>query len=319
MVAAKHTAPGLPVLVVTLTLLVAACGSGNEVDTGGASRPTVVATTTILGDVVANVVGEEAEVVVLMPVGADPHDFQASSSQVADINRADLVIANGLLLEEGLDDVLDAAVADGARVVRLAPLLDPIPFGSESSHDHEGEQDHEGDDPHVWFDPIRMAEAARLIAAELTPIAPEVDWMGRADSYATELVAADTSIIETLAGIPSDRRRLVTSHEAFRYFADRYDFVIIGTVIPAGSTLADPSSEELADLVRVMEREGVRAIFAETTQSTALSEAIAAELGQGVQVVSLYTGSLDEPGTGADTLIGMLQTNAGRIATALDG
>ena len=305
-------------LVAALAFLVAACGSGNG-DSADPLELTVVATTTILGDVVANVVAEDADVVVLMPVGADPHDFRASSSQVAEINRADLVVANGLLLEEGLDDVLDAAAADGARVVRVAPLLDPIPFGNASSHEHGEEDDHEGDDPHVWFDPIRMAEAARLIAAELDAIAPEVDWMGRADSYAAQLVAADESIVEKLAGIPPDRRRLVTSHDALGYFADRYDFVVIGTVMPAGSTLADPSSEELADLVGLMEREGVTTIFAESTQSTALAEAVAAELGQGVQVVALYTGSLDEPGSGADTLIGMLETNVGRIAVALDG
>ena len=110
---------------------------------------------------------------------------------------------------------------------------------------------------------------------------------------------------------------MVTNHEAFGYFADRYGFEIIGVVIPGGSTLAEPSSAELADLVEVMEQSGTGAIFAETTQPTTLAEAVAAELGGEVEVVELFTESLGGPGSGADTLQEMLVTNAGRISEAL--
>ena len=309
------------VLSAVVALVLTACGS--ERDTGD-DGDTVVATTTILGDLAANLVGDDGVVEVIMPVGADPHDFQASSAQVAAISRADLVVANGLGLEEGLEDVLDAAVADGVTVLQVAPLLDPIPFSVEHDeegeiHDEEGEShDHEGDDPHVWLDPLRMGDAARFVARELQAIDATADWMARADAYSAELAALDADVVQMLSPIPPERRRLVTNHGALGYFADRYDFVIVDTVIPAASALADPSSEELAELIAVMETEQLNVIFADTTMSSELAEAMAAELGEAVEVVLLYTGSLDEPGSGADTLIGMLRANAERIAVALN-
>jgi zinc/manganese transport system substrate-binding protein len=287
-----------------------------------------VATTTILGDVIDNVVGEDARVEVLVPVGADPHDFQASAAQIAEVNRADLVVAIGLGLEEGMEDTLDSAATDGVRVFEVGPLLDPLPLKTtEHEEEHEGhegggetegeEHDHEGVDPHVWLDPLRMAEATRLIAAQLAEIDPSSDWQGRADQYAAQLVAADEEISAELESIPNDQRHLVTNHEALGYFANRYGFEVVGVIIPGGSTLADPSSAQLAELVEVMRREGVTVIFGETTEPSALAEAVAFELGNDVAVVELFTESLGEPGSGADTLIGMLKTNSALISKAL--
>jgi zinc/manganese transport system substrate-binding protein len=291
--------------------VLAACGDGSGAEDSAPADVLVVASTTILGDLVENVVGEDATVVVLTPVGADPHDFQPSAAQVATINEADLVVANGLGLEEGLADVLAAAADDGVRIIEVAPLLDPIPFAS----DEEGG----GTDPHVWLDPRRMGEAGRLIAAELAEVDPNVDWAARATAYADELAAVDSEVSNAMSSIPAADRKLVTNHDSMGYFAERYGFQVVGAVIPAGSTLADPSARELAQLVEVMEREGVTVIFAETTRPSALAEAVAAELGSEVQVVSLYTGSLGEQGSGADSLVGMLRTNAALIAVALSG
>jgi zinc/manganese transport system substrate-binding protein len=302
-------------LVLFLSVMVIATGCGG--DSRGDRETTVVATTTILGDVVSKVVGDDASVIVLTPIGADPHDFQPSAAQVAAINEADLVVANGLLLEEGMDDVLDAAVGDGVAVLEIAPLLDPLPFGFAVDHDEEGDHGEGSWDPHVWFDPVRMADAARQIAAALASINPEMDWEARAESYAVQLLAADEEVATTLSGIAPNHRLLVTNHDSLGYFADRYGFEVVGVVIPGGSTLADPSSAELAELIEEMKDTGVTAIFGETTQPGALAEAVAAELGSTVQVVSLYTGSLGEPGSGAESLIGMLTTNADRIADAL--
>jgi zinc/manganese transport system substrate-binding protein len=167
------------------------------------------------------------------------------------------------------------------------------------------------------MDPLRVAEGARMIAAALAEIAPEVDWIARADAYASSLTEADEMIVAVLSGVDEDDRIMVTNHDAFGYFADRYGFEVVGIVIPGGSTLGDPSSRELAELVETMEAEGVTAIFVETTQPSVLAEAVAAELGGDVDVVELYTGSLGEPGSGADTVIGMLTTNADGIAEAL--
>lgn len=268
----------------------------------------IVATTTMLGDVVANVVGDGATVEVLLPRGVDPHDYQASSRQVAAVERADLVVANGLGLEEGLRDVLENARADGARIIEVAPRLEPLSLG-----------DGAGADPHVWFDPLRMADAARLIAAELAAIDSSRDWVVAAELYASELEAADQIIEDTLAAVPAEHRKLVTNHDSLQYFAARYGFDVIGAVVPGGSTLSDPSSAGLARLVEKLEQQNVPAIFAETTEPADLAEAIAAEADRQIDVVELYTGSLGEPGSGADTLIAMLIINAERVAGALEG
>ncbi|MBT8213521.1 MAG: metal ABC transporter substrate-binding protein [Acidimicrobiia bacterium] len=295
-------------------LAMAGCGG----DTAASDDLTVVATTTILGDLAANVAGDDAEVVVLMPVGADPHDFQASAAQVAAINGADLVVANGLGLEEGLEDVLDAAASDGVRILEIGTLVDPLPFDADE-HEDEGDHEHGSEDPHIWFDLTRMATASTLLADELTQIAPDLDWESRAEAYSGDLLVADEAIATLLSAVADTDRRLVTSHGSLGYFAARYDFEVIGTVFPAGSTLADPSSEQLANLVEVMRTENVTVIFGETTQPETLAAAVAGELGSDAQVVSLYTGSLGAPGSGADSLIGMAQLNAGLIADALSG
>ena len=304
----------LPVIAV-LSLVAAGCttsGSSSE-----DAELDIVVTTSIWADVVSNVVGDDADVETLVPVGADPHAYAPSSQQVASIQTADLVVANGLELEEGLLDVLDAAAEDGATILELGPELDPIPFSFAADHDHEDEDGHEGDDPHVWMDPDRVAAAALVIADALIDLDGSVDWVARAEAYAEEVRSAARDMDAALADV--GQRKLVTNHEALGYFADRFDFEVVGVVIPGGSTLADPSSGELAELIEVMEAEGVRVIFGETSSSSALADAVAAELGDEVTVVELYTGSLGEPGSGAETVIGMLSTNAELIAASLRG
>jgi len=295
------------VLLVALLLTMSAC-SGAE---SGAEGLRIVATTTILGDVVTRVTGGRAVVDVLLPIGADPHEFRASSRQITELGRADLVVANGLGLEEGLDDVLSSLEADGTLVLRVADHLDPIRFGSSTGG---GEPDDL--DPHVWMDPGRMAIAARLISAELEILDPDGPWPANADAYIAELESLDVEIERTLAGVTS--RVLVTNHDSLAYFADGYGFEVAGVVIPGGSTLAAPSSAELAELVSTIERLGVSAIFTESTESAVLVDAVAAEVGAAVAVVRLFVGSLGGPGSGAETYIDMMRTDAALIAEALD-
>ncbi|HEY6635360.1 MAG TPA: metal ABC transporter substrate-binding protein, partial [Acidimicrobiia bacterium] len=209
--------------------------------------------------------------------------------------------------EAGFADVLETAAADGANVLEIAPAVDPIPFPG-----------HETDlDPHVWFDPGRVVLAATLIADRLAEADDSVDWEARADAYAQTVAATWNEMEGILATVPTDSRKLVTNHESLGYFADTFGFEVVGVVISGGSTLDEPSSAELADLVATIESLGVTAIFAETSDSTALAEAVAEEVGEEVAVVELYTESLGEPGSDAETLIGMLLTNSRRIADAL--
>jgi zinc/manganese transport system substrate-binding protein len=268
----------------------------------------VVVTTSILGDVVEELVGGAAEVEVVMPPNADPHDFAPSARQAASMRGADALVVNGLGFEEGLGDTIEAAAADGVPLITATDAVDPLPLG-----------DGDGEDPHFFTDPARMAAAAELIADQLAAAIPALDTPAvatRAAAYQAELEALDAEVEEQLAGIPAEDRLLVTNHEVFGYFADRYDFEVLGVIIPGGSTLAEPSAADLADLVAVIEEQDVAAIFAEASSPSRLAEALAAE-GTDVEVVELYSESLGEPGAPGDTYIGMVRTNAERIAAAL--
>ncbi len=285
----------------TAFLLVAGCGAAGEPDEG----PLVVATTSILGDVVAQVTGEEARVEVLIPRGADPHDFQASARQAASLREALLVVANGLGLEEGLQDVLAASREEGANVLELAPLLDPLPLAGSSEPD-----------PHLWLDPVRMADGALLVAARLETVA-EGSWTRRADEYRVRIVEAHRRIEQIVTPLPPARRKLVTSHDSLGYFAARYGFEVVGVISPGGSTLGEPSASELAALAALIRQEGVPAIFVDSTERTALADALAAEAGTGVAVVPIHVGSLGGPGSGAETYLDMLLATARSIVGAL--
>ena len=322
----------VPVWLVAAASLLAACSGESSSDASeestGPGSSTIVATTTILGSVAGDIVAcadPAATVTTLMPVGADPHDFAPSSQQVAQIVQADLVIANGLGLEAGLDDALDNARSDGATVLEIAELVDPIPFGEHAddhSDDHadeaatEDEHEHGSEDPHVWFDMTRMATAAELIGAQLATTGGTA-YAECGTEVAERIRAAEAEVRATLESVSADRRILVTDHDALGYLADAYGYEIAGTVIPSGTTLAEPSSADLAELVSVIVTEDVPAIFANSAEPSTLAEAVAAETGRDVQVVSLYVGSLGEPGSGAEDYLSMMATDANLIATAL--
>ncbi len=309
--------PALVSIALSAAVLLGSCASDGADEDSGVS---VVATTTILGDIARNIVGDNGTVEVLFPTGASPHDFQPSSSQVAAIYAADLVVANGLHLEAGLVDVLRTAIEDGVNVIEVAEMVAPVTLSDRqpcTDDDDQGGEEHGTCDPHVWFDPGRDADTATIVAESLADVEPSVEWVDRAVSYAGQLADADLLIVETLSAIPLEDRLIVTNHDSFGYFADRYGFEVIGTVIPGGTTISEPSSADLAVLVNVINETGVAAIFTETTESKALADAIADEVDHEVFVVELYTGSLGEPGSGAETLIGMLTTNAERIAGGL--
>lgn len=302
-------------------LLVTGCGAGGATTsaTEGDCGPVhVVASTSILGDVVAGLVGERGTVEVLIPRGADPHSFQVSARQATAMRRANLVVVNGLGLEEGMGGAVETAAADGVKVVEAGSFIEPLAV---SPGGGEEEADHGRLDPHFWTDPARMAEVVAGLGEVLAAADPACAhrWRETAVSYRQEILALDEEIEAILETIPAHRRKLVTNHHSLGYFADRYDFTILGAIVPGGSTLAEPSPSDLAALVAILEREGIRAIFADTTRPADLAEALADELGEEVSVVELFTGSLGDPGSGAETYLAMQRTNARRIAAALGG
>lgn len=292
-------------MVATLALVVLAACSGQQAD--NEDRTLVIVTTSILGDVVGQIAGESIDLQVMIPAGVDPHDFSPSAQQVALISGASLVVANGLGLEEGLVDVLEQARSEGIAVLELAPELDPL-ASAEGSFD-----------PHFWQDPERMVIATALVASGLINDAgldPEAT-SDTAAAYGLEVEEANIEAERLLSDVPADRRIMITNHDAFGYFADRYGFEIVGSIIPGGGTLGQPSSADLADLVDLIVQYDVPAVFVENISSPDLATTLATETGRDIKVVELASDALGEPGSATGTYIDMILFNARAIAGAL--
>ena len=308
----------------SLVLVGAACGNDDDGETA-TPAVTIVVTTNVLGDVVSAVLGDLASVEVIMPVGADPHDFEASVRQAAAMEDADLLVVNGANFEEGMAGVIENVESSGTPVFAFADVVALLDSDDDHADDDDADDDDHGDDdhgdvdPHLWTDPARMAIGVEGLAAALTEL-DEIDAAAlaeQADAYVSELTALDAEIEDMLAAIPDAQRVLITNHDSFAYFADRYDFDIVGTVIPSMTTAADASIRQLEELAALIVERDIPAVFAETTQSTELAESLTAEVGREVAVVQIYTGSVGEPGSGAETYIGMMRTNAELISSAL--
>lgn len=268
----------------------------------------VVASTGILADLVRQIGGERVEVRSLLPANADPHDFEPAPDDLVAVEDADLIVRHGLGLDTWLDRLLQSAGGD-------APVIVATEGVTTLSSTEEGFA--EGD-PHVWFDPTRVATMVGTIAGILTQLDPEggTSYQARQTVYQQDLNALDRAIMAAVATIPPERRKLVTSHDALGYFADHFGLTIVGTVIPSLETTTEPSAKETAELIDLIKREGVPAIFAENTASPRLVDELAAQAG--VKVVDdLYSDNLGKAGSGADTYLAMMRTDTILIVEAL--
>ena len=292
-------------LVLALLGSLTACAEGDD-------EPTIVVTTNILGDVVKNLVGDNAEVAVLMKPNADPHSFGISAQEAGAMEAADLIIGNGLGLEEGLSTNLDNARSEGVRVLEVGDLIEPIDYDSGGSAG--------APDPHFWTDPTRMVAAIDAISSTLgeevdDDFAEAIEPSVR--SFREKLLDLDSEIEEIAEEIPVGDRKLVTNHHVFGYFAERFGFEVIGAVLPSGTTLASPSAADLEQLARTVEDAGVPTIFADSSQPQKLAQALSEEVDLDVDVTPLYSESLTEADGEASTYIDMQRTNAQRIAEGL--
>lgn len=313
--------------------LVAACGddsNGSGSDDG--AGPSIVVTTSILGDITTEVVGGgNATVETIMPPGADPHEFEPAPRQAEAMMDADLLVVNGAGFEEGLEDLIDQAEAAGVNTFTFADHISLLENdeahdeGIEDDHEdhddddgHDDGEEHGPEDPHIWTDPSRMAGAVEALGEAVMPLdgIDPGDIEDRTAAYVQELEDLDSEIESLLADLPDDRRILVTNHEVFGYFADRYGFEVIGTVIPSSSTQAEPSGAQLDDLADTIRDHDVPAIFAETSAPTELADRLAGSVGD-IEVVQLYSESLGDKGSGAESYVGMMRSNAELIASAL--
>lgn len=295
-----------------LLLFLTACG-GPATQAAPASRLQVVATTTIVGDVVQNVAGDLVQVNVLLPVGVDPHSFEPNPQDAAKIAGARLIFANGAGYEEFLKPLLTNAggkaelvtVTDGIKLISAPDLL-------------TGEGDsHGGGDPHTWFDPDNVQVWAQTIAQKLEAADPAhaAEYAANARQYQAKLKELDTWIQGQVSQVPEGNRQLVTDHDSFTYFAARYGFKLVGAVIPGYSSVSQPSAQELASLEDSIRKLGVKAVFVSQTASPVLVQRVAQDTG--IQLVGLYGESLSKPGGPASTYLDLMRYDVNAIVSAL--
>lgn len=300
-----RSSPKALALLLGLSLLLTGCIGTAQKD----QKPSIVVTTNILGNVVQNLVGDQAQVHTLMPPNVDPHSFEISGQQAALLNDSDLVISNGLNLEEGLQHQLDA-VDDAGNNHFVA---------SDHFEVREVAGSNGAADPHFWTDPammIQVVDALHQQLKQLPGISAE-QLASDTQEYRAELTELEQHMTDSFAQIPEQSRAMVTNHHVFGYLAERFGFKTIGAVIPSGTTLASPSAADLASLAEAIRSSKVPAIFVESAQPDKLARALADEAQVEVLIVELYSESLTPPHQGADSYLQMMQVNTERITHAL--
>ena len=289
----------------TLTTLTA-CGSSSPADDGSLR---VVATTTQIADFARNVGGDRVSLTQMIPPNGDPHDFEPSPSDVEAVAGASVVLEHGIDLDAWLDGVISNAGGDATRaVVTTGITLRP------------GSDDEPAGDPHVWLDPRNAKTMVDNVAAALAAADPDGAETYRANAarYGAEIDALDAELLKRISTVPESQRSIVTDHDAFGYFADRYGITIVGTVIPSLSTSAEPSAKELADLVATIRSSGAKVVFSEASVDPKLEEAIAKEAGVTVGA-PLFGDSLGPAGQPSGTYLGMMRTNMDAIIAGIIG
>lgn len=302
----------IPVLILA-SLLLAACGGNSAPASTGDLK--VLASTTFLADIARNVAGEYIQVASLLPVGADPHAYEATPADVVSISESNVLIINGIEYEHFIEPLLENA--DGERLVIVASTgLEPRKM-EEHADEAEEEHEHEAGDPHMWLDPnlvVTYVENIRDGLVQADPDGAEA-YRANADAYIAQLKELDGWISEQVSQVPAERRLLVTNHEALGYFAERYGFSIVGTVIPSLSSAAETSAQTLAGIIDQIKETGAPAIFLGEVENPALAQQIAAETGVTV-VDDLYLESLTD-GPPVGTYIDMMKYNVSKIVEAL--
>lgn len=289
--------------------------TASVIPTAAQERLTIATSMPILQDIVANITGDAAEVFSIMPANADPHTWEATPEDMVRLTEADAFIFNGADLEPFVETGgWRAAVEDsGIPELAVADHVELIVIDEEIDH---GDHVHEisGGDPHIWLDPLTIVQAVPAIAEFLGELDAEYaeGFEKNAAEYGAELEALHTELEETLSVIPAERRKLLVFHDAWRYFAARYDFEVIGIVLENPN--AEVSAQEMVHLLHVIEDHGVNVVFAEPQFNTSVLNLLQDE--GDIEVVTLLTDSFAE---GAETYIDLMRFNATQLASSLGG
>jgi zinc/manganese transport system substrate-binding protein len=292
-------------LVASSAVLVTGCGD-NDSEASGAEL-TVVATTTQVADFVRNVGGDRVDVHGILGTNADPHDYEPRPSDVGAIGDAPLVFKSGGDIDAWLDELIENAGGDP----RVVTLIDSV---------HRIKGEHGETDPHWWEDPRNTIRAVAVIRDALIEADPagRATYERNAGAYLRKLQALDREIADCMRRVPANERKLVTTHDALGYFADRYDVEVVGALIPSLSTQAQPSARDINELVDQIREEGVEAIFPETALNKRLESAVSREAGARVGG-QLWADALGPEGSGAETYLAALRKNTNTMAEGMSG
>lgn len=286
-------------VLIGVALIGAGCGGSG----GNGDNVVAVATTTQVGDFVREVGGEAVEVEQLLQPNSDPHDYEPRPSDVQAVAEADVIYASG----EGLDEWIEEVAADSGTDAEIVDLGAVAPISL-------------SDDPHWWHDPRNAEAAVAEIERTLAQADPsnKEEFAANAAAYEKELKALDAGIAACIDSVPVAQRKLVTDHDAFDYFANRYGIEVVGAVIPSQTTQAQPSAKELSELADTIEAEGVKAIFPESSLSSKVADAIAAQTGVSAEY-TLYGDTLGPEGSDGATYVQMMEANADAVVRGLTG
>src|SRR3954452_21675768 len=303
------------VLALLLAMATATIGCGSQAP----DRPgtvDVVATTTQLGDIVRAVGGDAVAVHQILRPNTDPHDYEPRPRDIQQTAGAELIVTSGDRLDAWMGEVVDNAGAD-------APVLDAGAGRPVTRPGQTAGPEASRFDPHWWHDPRNVEHAVGRIRTALIRAAGEDDGARAAidrgaAAYLRRLRALDRGIARCMSAVPARQRKLVTDHDAFGYFAQRYGITIVGAVIPSQTTQAQPSAGDLAQLTDTIARDHVRAIFPESSINPKLADAIARETGAGADH-TLYGDTLGPAGSPGATYLGMEAANADAMVRGFTG
>jgi ABC-type Zn uptake system ZnuABC Zn-binding protein ZnuA len=302
----------LVVTLVALLAVVAACGGTTGSPAASNSSYRVVATTSVFADLARLALGDTVQIDSIVPAGIDVHTFEPAPSDAAKIAAADLILMNGLGLDDWVGSLIEAAQQSDTNVVRLGEGLDTVGTWSYLASP-EGDPEH-AYDPHVWLDPAGAELYVQRIAERVSQEQPELASAIAATSAdgLAQIRTLDLEVSAMFAAIPAENRKIVTFHDAFGYYARAYDITIVGVAI--ASPGQDPSAREIAALIDAIRASGVTTVFSEVQFPSKVLTSIAAETGATV-LADLYSDALGKaPG---DTYLGAMRANATAIAASM--
>jgi len=307
--------------ILAITFLVAfslpACSPVSSLQQSDPGKISVVATTSIVGDVVHQIAGDKINLTILMPVNTDPHTYEPTPQDIARTTDARVVFINGVGLEGFIENILRNS-GDSKKVVSVSDGISLRQFSAgEQAVENPGGTSGPMGDPHVWVDPNNVQIWVKNITAKLVELDSENGpfYQANADKYLQQLKDLDQWIRKETDAVPPGNRKIITDHVQMGYFADRYGYEQVGAIIPGYSTVSQPSAQDIVNLENAIKKYTIKAVFIGETVNPTLGQRITEDTG--TKLVYFYTGSLSDQNGPASTYVDYMRYNVSVITSAL--